>query len=607
MHRSRCTATKDLLVWNYRTRTGVFIVDLFLSLIRLCGRAGNRIMTLFSLTPLFIAGLSATVFLVFTGYLTWQFRAGMIGRLAELLLACAAIYSFLFALSLATTNPELSLLLVILQMPVRLFLPVLSFLFILLYIGEIEQVTPRMLVLTCLIPAIILAAALTQPFHGLFVSAMSFTILDGRIIYLFTPGPFLWTSHLYSFILLIAGISLAVSRFLRSHHLYRIQITAILLAFIVPSFMHIGLIFIPESVFSILTAIAGFILTGVAIYVATSRYRFFTLSPVAIPVLFDRMTDGVIIVNVENIVADANPAAARIFALDHCRIIGMPAGSLIPAIAEPVCDDNNGEKPPLTVTFPLNGKPHYYDLRCFPLCGHDHMPGGNIIVLHDSHARHLTELGLLKSNEKLQLLTSITRHDILNTLTALMMSLQLARTEPLPGKTDQILKRAEDHAALLRSQIEFTRDYQTLGLQSAQWQNVKEAIVQHLPRQELVEIVIEPPLAGVEIRADPMFGQVFYNLVDNSLRHGNHLSRIRIGGAPSGGDYLLVYEDNGGGVDDADKERIFRKGYGKNTGLGLFLTREILALTDIQIRETGKPGEGVRFEIRIPPGAYRAV
>lgn len=562
-------------------------------------------MTFFSFTPLFIAGLSATVFLIFIGYLTWQYRAGLIGRVAELLLVFAALYSFLFALSLATTDPDLSLLLVILQMPMRLFLPVLSFLFILLYIGEIERVTPRMLALTCTVPAILLVALLTQPLHGLFVSAMTYSIADGRLIYSFTPGPFLWASHLYSFILLIAGVSLAISRFLRSPPLYRIQITAILLAFIVPTFMHVGLIFWPESIFSILTAIAGFILTAVAIYIATSRYRFFTLAPVAIPVLFDRMTDGVIIVNVENIIADANPAAARILGTDHSRIIGMPAGALIPALKEPACDNDTGEKLPLTVTFLESGQPHYYDLRYIPLCSHDRMPGGNIIVLHDSHARHITELGLVKSNEKLQLLTSITRHDILNTLTALMMSLQLARTEPLPEKTDRILTGAEDHAALLRCQIEFTRDYQTLGLQSARWQNAKEAIEPHLPRQELVEIVIESELASVEIRADPMFGQVFYNLVDNSLRHGSHLSRIRIGGAPSGDDYFLVYEDNGGGVDDADKERIFRKGYGKNTGLGLFLTREILALTDIRIRETGTPGEGVRFEIRIPPGSYR--
>jgi len=42
-----------------------------------------------------------------------------------------------------------------------------------------------------------------------------------------------------------------------------------------------------------------------------------------------------------------------------------------------------------------------------------------------------------------------------------------------------------------------------------------------------------------------------------------------------------------------------------NTGLGLFLSREILAITSITIRETGIPGEGARFEISCPPKAIR--
>jgi signal transduction histidine kinase len=68
---------------------------------------------------------------------------------------------------------------------------------------------------------------------------------------------------------------------------------------------------------------------------------------------------------------------------------------------------------------------------------------------------------------------------------------------------------------------------------------------------------------------------------------------------------VVVFEDNGTGIAAAEKERIFERGYGKNTGLGLFLAREILALTGIAIRETGVPGTGVRFEIVVPEGVYR--
>jgi signal transduction histidine kinase len=68
---------------------------------------------------------------------------------------------------------------------------------------------------------------------------------------------------------------------------------------------------------------------------------------------------------------------------------------------------------------------------------------------------------------------------------------------------------------------------------------------------------------------------------------------------------VITYEDDGAGIPAQDKENIFRRGFGKHTGLGLFLSREILAITGITIRENGEPGKGVRFEILVPRDMYR--
>ncbi len=102
-----------------------------------------------------------------------------------------------------------------------------------------------------------------------------------------------------------------------------------------------------------------------------------------------------------------------------------------------------------------------------------------------------------------------------------------------------------------------------------------------------------------------MFGRVFYNLIDNSLRHGGLVTGITIGGHVSGEELLITFEDDGIGIPDNEKDKIFDKAYGRNTGLGLVLTREILALTGITIIETGISGHGVRFEIHIPRAVYR--
>jgi signal transduction histidine kinase len=68
---------------------------------------------------------------------------------------------------------------------------------------------------------------------------------------------------------------------------------------------------------------------------------------------------------------------------------------------------------------------------------------------------------------------------------------------------------------------------------------------------------------------------------------------------------VLVFEDDGAGVADRDKAIIFDRGFGKNTGLGLYLSREILGITGITITETGVFGEGARFEMTIPAGGFR--
>ena len=104
-----------------------------------------------------------------------------------------------------------------------------------------------------------------------------------------------------------------------------------------------------------------------------------------------------------------------------------------------------------------------------------------------------------------------------------------------------------------------------------------------------------------------MLEKVFYNLFDKAFRYGEDVTAIRLYGSMEGTDLILYFEDNGVGVPDTEKSRIFSRGVGKNTGLGLFLTREILAITRIGITETGEYRKGARFAMRIPRGAYRIV
>jgi len=62
----------------------------------------------------------------------------------------------------------------------------------------------------------------------------------------------------------------------------------------------------------------------------------------------------------------------------------------------------------------------------------------------------------------------------------------------------------------------------------------------------------------------------------------------------------LVYEDDGVGIPEAEKEKIFREGYGKGTGYGLYLIKKMCEVYGWTIKETGKAGKGAQLTMTIP-------
>ncbi|KUG11626.1 sensory transduction histidine kinase [hydrocarbon metagenome] len=216
-----------------------------------------------------------------------------------------------------------------------------------------------------------------------------------------------------------------------------------------------------------------------------------------------------------------------------------------------------------------------------------------------------TDRALRQAHQKLNMLSSITRHDIMNKLLTLRGYTRLIQEEAQDLEI-RTYADAIDHAArAIDEQLQFTRDYQDLGMQAPAWIRVADILDQVKGQLELGRIRLETGLDGVMVCADPLFSRAWYNLIDNTLRHAPQATGIRVTAEEAGDTLLLVYEDDGPGIPADQKERIFDRGFGKNTGLGLFIVREILAITGMTIRENGVVGSGARFEITVPGGMYR--
>ena len=232
------------------------------------------------------------------------------------------------------------------------------------------------------------------------------------------------------------------------------------------------------------------------------------------------------------------------------------------------------------------------------------------IVEYQSVGRDITENkrtedALALACQKLNLLSSITRHDILNQLTVLSgylaLSEELASDEKLLG----FIKKETNATERINQQITFTKHYQDIGMHTPQWQNVQDTIVNVESQLDLSSVSVQIHFSNVEIFADPLLGKVFYNLMENAVRHGQNTSSIQFSARENGKNLTIICEDNGGGIDSETKKHLFQRGYGKHTGYGLFLIQEILSITGITINENGEFGKGARFEITMPNGAYR--
>jgi PAS domain S-box-containing protein len=234
----------------------------------------------------------------------------------------------------------------------------------------------------------------------------------------------------------------------------------------------------------------------------------------------------------------------------------------------------------------------------------DGMPA-TIVAFRDITDRKRMQEALMNANRKLHILNSITRHDIQNKVSVLSGYITLIGDHMGEGNVERCIDSLKNTLHAIQQIIDFTRTYQDLGIRSPEWQAVSDVFGRAMGQFELEGIAVELLDCSCEVFADPMLEKVFYNLIDNSLRYGGGISGFRVSCTKEDGDLVIAFADDGVGIPDDKKEQIFEKGYGQGTGLGLFLSREILSITGIRIRECGTPGNGARFEIRVPQGLWR--
>jgi PAS domain S-box-containing protein len=208
-------------------------------------------------------------------------------------------------------------------------------------------------------------------------------------------------------------------------------------------------------------------------------------------------------------------------------------------------------------------------------------------------------------NEKLGVVGSLTRHDVRNKLTAVAGNAYLLKKKYPDqevivdglGKMEQAVKEIE-------TIFDFAKMYEQIGVEELTCINVEKTLTEALALfSGCLNVKVINNCYGLTLLADSFLRQLFFNLIDNSLRHGKKVTTIKVSYEKTDQEGLrLIYEDDGVGVPVDNKLKLFKIGFstGGSSGYGLYLIRRMIEVYGWVIEENGEPGIGAKFTITIP-------
>jgi PAS domain S-box-containing protein len=219
--------------------------------------------------------------------------------------------------------------------------------------------------------------------------------------------------------------------------------------------------------------------------------------------------------------------------------------------------------------------------------------------------RKSAEEALRQVNRKLNLLSSLTRHDILNKVSVLLGYLDKAKSLTQETVLLDYLDRMDASTKAIGKLVKFTRDFKDLGINPPLWISLKECMHDIKEWIDPNAVKLTVATGEWEIYADPQVTRVFRNIFENAGIHGKSVTEIFVKCVKDDRGLNVIIGDNGIGIPHELKKEIFEPGMMRNRGFGLFLAKEILSITGMTIDETGVPGNGARFEIRVPLECFR--
>lgn len=562
--------------------------------------------------------LAATALSTKLAHYAWRRRPATGSTLFALLMLAMTQWSLAYILEITSTSLASKLVWVKFQYLGMAILPVAWLIFIQEFTGNESRITRRNVLMLALVPTTTFLLALSNEWHGWVWQQATLISRDNMFpILKLENGFWFWVHLLFSYGCLSWASLVLVNRWRRETvELYRWQYVALLFGLLLP--LTGNVLFISGLSPQDLTTFT-FLISGVALVHYTLRFRLFDIAPIAHRAVVNSLADGIMVLDTQHRIADVNPAAEQIVGRPATQLIGEPLEGLWPNLLTGKVEPS---QEPIEVKLGSAEDLRYYEITVSRLHDWRRALRGHLLVFHDiTHQKELE-----KTREGM---THTMVHDLRDPLSNSLFALELLKGD-LSGfdspESMELLDLTFAHTlktlklvdkileiSRLKNGIEMviTRTTFSLSELAGRVMAAQEGMVASKGLQMIVDIPDAMPPAWAD---EGLIERVVQNLMDNSIKFSPSRGTIRLtahlgesnGGGPVSSTRLVVsLSDEGPGIPDGIRERIFDRFVtgptkGSGIGLGLAFCRMAVMAHGEHIWVESKPGCGTTVTFTLP-------
>ena len=234
---------------------------------------------------------------------------------------------------------------------------------------------------------------------------------------------------------------------------------------------------------------------------------------------------------------------------------------------------------------------------------------GNIVKLRDVTAKRAQDADAVESGraDAVGEMAASMAHEIGNPLNALSLNLQLLKRK-YPEETDLAIAQRELERlnGIIREFLGAFRPAKAHLSPGSAADPLKDALaaLKNVFEDRRIRVALDLPSTLPSVALDrAQMEQVFFNLMKNALEAMKDGGELAIEIVPDDTSVSVVFRDSGAGMSDEALARLFepyRTTKKKGTGLGLMISRRIVAAHGGEIAVASEEGRGTTFTVRLP-------